>query len=66
MSVAELGFRALVTCSSHNADKSLQALKEPVSLVDIAGAQGGDVGRLGSGGGILGSGTLVTDCMVGL
>lgn len=36
MSLVELGFRALVTSGSHNANKSLQAPKGADSLTDIA------------------------------
>lgn len=36
MSLVELGFRALVTSGSHNVNKSLQAPRGAVSLIDIA------------------------------
>jgi len=50
MSLAELGFRALVTSGSHNANKSLQAPRGTVSLMDtVVGAQGSYGGGMGRG-----------------
>lgn len=61
MSLAKLGFRALVTSGSHNANKSLQAPRGTVSLMDtVVGAQG-SYGGAWEEGAILGSGAPVTE-----
>lgn len=72
MSLVELGFRALVTRGSHNANKSLQAPRGAGLLRrHCSRAQGGDGGD-GAGGGILGLGNtgdslskVVTGLVVG-
>lgn len=62
MSLVELGFRAHVTSGSHNADKSLQAPRGAVCLIDSAvGCRGVIGGEAWEERAIIGSRAPVTE-----
>lgn len=61
MSLVELGFRALVASGSHNANKSLQAPRGAVSLIDIVAGCRVAVGEAWEEGAIIGSRASVSE-----